>query len=314
MTQFLATCRPDKSFKLFFHYHYVNISKAVIDTWEPSEYNSILQDYALHIAPQVLKSVGVSDKEVLESIIEDKTYIQMTHPTQPSGCWFRALLPISLIGDFKKLFISTIVYHNNKESLAVPESVTFLFDTEKKTVTITELVLYRPANNPFFEYAQKAAILMSAEAIGLDNYQNEEDGIRDLYDSTKMIPWRERSKLDSEDRMSERPGIYMLFDKNSNSLYIGKGIRVIDRIIQHTKNTNDPISSFTHYRYSSISEEYIEFLYLIENAAIHDAAWLIKMPAAKKYKHSLSEKIDSLGLSIQNCNLINTVEHQTRKQ
>ena len=55
-------------------------------------------------------------------------------------------------------------------------------------------------------------------------------------------------------------------------------------------------------------------IYLIENAAIHDAAWLIKMPAAKKYKHSLSDIIDRLGLSIQNCNLINTVEHQTRKQ
>lgn len=34
---------------------------------------------------------------------------------------------------------------------------------------------------------------------------------------------------------------------------------------------NDPIPDFTHYRYSVISGEHYEFLYLIENAAIHDA-------------------------------------------
>lgn len=155
---------------------------------------------------------------------------------------------------------------------------------------------------------------MSPEAIGLDDYQSKKHAIRDFYDSTKMTAWRERAKLDLEDRISDRPGVYMLFDKATNSLYIGKGVRVVDRILQHTKNGNDRISSFTHYRYSSISEEYLEFLYLIENASIHDIAWIIKMPAAKKYKRSLSEKQDALGLSIQNCTLINTVEHQTRKQ
>lgn len=102
-------------------------------------------------------------------------------------------------------------------------------------MTITELLLYRPVNNPFFEYAKKAAILVSPEAIGLDEYKSKENAVRDFYDSTKMTAWRERTKLDLEDRISDRPGVYMLFDKDTNSLYIGKGVRVVDRILQHTK-------------------------------------------------------------------------------
>ena len=129
-----------------------------------------------------------------------------------------------------------------------------------------------------------------------------------------MTAWRERAKLDSEVIISDRPVIYMLYDKNKNALYIGKGIRVIDRIIQHTKNKNDPIACFTHYRYSAISEEYLEFLYLIENASIHDVACILNMPAAKKYKQSLSEKTKGFGISLQDCVIINTAEHQTRKQ
>ena len=314
MSLFSATCQPGKTFKLFFHYHYVNISKSVIDKWNPSEYNSIIQSYSLCVAPKVLKSVDKSDREILESIANEESYVQMTHPNHPNGCWFRALFPIDIIGAFKKIFISTIVYHSNSESLDMPESVTFLFDTQKKTVTITELLIYRPKNNLYFEYAKNAAILMSAEAIGLDNYRNENKSIRDFYDLTKMTAWRERAKLNDEETTLDRPGVYMLYDKNTNALYIGKGLRVVDRIIQHTKNKNDPIASFTHYRYSSISEEYIEFLYLIENASIHDVAWLLKMPAAKKYKQSLSEKVSNLGMSIQDCILINSAEHQTRKQ
>ena len=41
-------------------------------------------------------------------------------------------------------------------------------------------------------------------------------------------------------------------------------------MLQHEKNINgnDPIPEFTHYRYTVISYEYYEFLYLIENAAL----------------------------------------------
>ena len=58
--------------------------------------------------------------------------------------------------------------------------------------------------------------------------------------------------------------------------------------------------------------EYREFLYLIENAAIHDCAWLFDMPAAQKYTPSLVKKVKTANLSL--CHIVNVVEHQTRKQ
>ena len=79
-----------------------------------------------------------------------------------------------------------------------------------------------------------------------------------------------------------------------------------------TKDSKDPIQNFTHYRYSVISQEYFEFLYLIENSAIHDFAWLLDMPNAKKYTPSLVKKLKFINLS--SCKIVNTAEHQTRKQ
>jgi hypothetical protein len=77
---------------------------------------------------------------------------------------------------------------------------------------------------------------------------------------------------------------------------------------------NDPIPSFTHYRYSVISGEYYEFLYLIENAAIHDAAWILNMPKATKFTPSLAEECSKIGISLNDCKLVNTQDHQTRRQ
>ena len=127
-----------------------------------------------------------------------------------------------------------------------------------------------------------------------------------------MTQWKEKKYLEKESEIASRAGVYMLYDKNENIFYVGKAIQLKERIIQHAKNTDDPIKNFTHYRYSAISPEYFEFLYLIENSAIHDIAWLLDMPKATKYTPSLVKKEKQINLS--SCKMVNTAEHQTRKQ
>lgn len=148
------------------------------------------------------------------------------------------------------------------------------------------------------------------EAIGLNQYAIDKDKkIRDFYDRRQMSKWRDRSNLKKDNALDGKPGVYMLFNKDKGHIYIGKAKNLLNRIKQHSEDPKDPINDYTHYRYSVISEEYSELLYLIENAAIHDVAWIIDMPTAKVYTPSLSKKI-----SLTNCKLINNVEHQTRKQ
>lgn len=83
------------------------------------------------------------------------------------------------------------------------------------------------------------------------------------------------------------------------------------------KNPNDSIPNFTHYRYTVISYEYYEFLYLIENAAIHDIAWILNMPDAKRCTPSLSEKIKKTidsNIKLEDCTMVNNLEYQTKQQ
>jgi len=185
------------------------------------------------------------------------------------------------------------------------------FDTDKKAVEIIDIHVYEPIDNPFFKYDRNAVDSLSVEAIGIGQFSVEnEKGIKDFYDRSRMSSWKERDQLDKESGIANRAGVYMLYDKNANTFYVGKGNNIKERIIQHTKNPNDPIPNFTHYRYSVVLPEYFEFLYLIENAAIHDFAWVLDMPTAREYTPSLVKVVKTANLS--SCRMVNDVEHQTR--
>lgn len=192
----------------------------------------------------------------------------------------------------KKIFISTLVYDSEGMETPEEENIIFEFDNENNKDCVTDLNIYESNNNPFFKYARNAVDSLSVEAIGLSKYSIEnETGIKDFYDRTSMTQWKEINDLKEENsEISNRAGVYMLYNKNDNTLYVGKAIRLKECITQHINNPKDPISKFTHYRYSVISQEYYEFLYLIENSAIHDFAWLLDMPTAKKYTPSLVKK------------------------
>lgn len=82
---------------------------------------------------------------------------------------------------------------------------------------------------------------------------------KNLYDYAKMSKWKTRDKLDED--LGAYPGVYMLYDQKANSLYIGKGKNVCKRIKQHTKDQNDSMRDFTHYRYTGISGDYYDMLF-----------------------------------------------------
>lgn len=210
--------------------------------------------------------------------------------------------------------MSTIVYQAQGVKIPQYETIQFTFDTnDGGTVNITDLDVYVPDNNPFYQYAKNAVSSLSVEAIGLKQFSIEKDNkVKDFYNLIQTTKWKKVALLDKETGIDDKAGVYMLYDENENIFYVGKAIKLKSRIIQHKKNANgnDPIPNFTHYRYSVISGEYYEFLYLIENAAIHDCAWLLDMPKAQKFTPSLAKS----GYGIDKCKMVNTAEHQTRTQ
>lgn len=309
----------DRGLPTLFKYQYFTIDAKERKNWDYENLDDYLGDYFLQVSTNVTNKFA--HNEIISSALvdlkesESKLTISKNMSDRYSGNkqYIKCRITKYILKTIKKIFISTLVYES--ENLEIPESESLIleFDTDKKVVEIIDIKVYEPINNPFFKYARNAVDSLSVEAIGIGQYSVEsEKSIKDFYDRSQMSLWKERNKLDKESEIANRAGVYMLYDENSNSFYVGKAIHLKERMIQHTKNPNDPITNFTHYRYSVISPEYYEFLYLIENAAIHDFAWVLDMPAAKKYTPSLVKKVKTANLSL--CRMVNTAEHQTRKQ
>lgn len=309
----------DRGLPTLFHYQYFTIDAKERQDWDYDNLGSYLGNYSLQISDFVKNKFVENDsvKHVLIDLDESDTYFEVSrnNAERYSGKkqYIKCRIPKYVLKAFKKIFISTLVYDSEGMEIPTCENIVFEFDSEKKVVEIVDINVFEPKDNPFFRYARNAVDSLSVEAIGLNQYSVEQEkSVKDFYDRSQMTPWKERKYLEQESEVASRAGVYMLYDENTNNFYVGKAIQLKERMIQHTKNPNDPIPNFTHYRYSVISAEYYEFLYLIENSAIHDFAWLLNMPAAKKYTPSLVKKLKQIDLS--SCNMVNTAEHQTRKQ
>lgn len=293
------------------------------DDWYYSNLQQYLGDYEFSVSNDVFEKYKENEEieVILKEMLADKCHFKLDNnkSSRYSGKkqYIRCTIPVYILGFFKKLFVSTLVFDAEDMTIPESESITFRFDTNNKTVTIAELDLYMPNDNPYFIYARNAASSLSVEAIGLEDYciENTKD-VKDFYNFNQMSKWKDVKQLKNERGIEDKPGIYMLYDEKSNTFYAGKAIRLKDRMLQHMNNAagNDPIPGFTHYRYSVISGEYYEFLYLIENAAIHDAAWILNMPKATQFTPSLAEECSKMGISLNDCKMVNTQEHQTRKQ
>jgi hypothetical protein len=309
----------DRGLTTLFKHQYFTIDAKERKNWDYEHLNDYMGEYKIYISSNVEnkfeknESIGSALKDLSKS--ESKLEISNNKSERYAGKkqYIRCRISKYLSEILKKIFVSTLVYEKEKIEIPESEKIIFEFDTRKKMVEIVDIKVYEPIDNPYYKYARNAVGSLSVEAIGINQYSVEsEKGIKDFYDRTRMSAWKERKNLEKESEIASKAGVYMLYDEKNNSFYVGKAIQLKERMIQHTKKPDDPIPNFTHYRYSVISPEYREFLYLIENAAIHDCAWLFDMPAAQKYTPSLVKKVKTANLSL--CHIVNVVEHQTRKQ
>lgn len=314
---FVNYVMSERGLPTLFQYQYFTVDKKQRSNWDYKKLEQYLNKYKLSIDVSVIDAYknNASVLEILEELKEVDSYFIVSNSNskryKDEKQYIKCRIPLYVLKCMKKLFISTLVYDASKMQMPEKESIHFRFDTNSKTVTVMNLHLYEPTANPYFTYARNAASSISVEAIGLERYSVEKGKeIKDFYDRTQMSAWKQLKQLEKDKNMVDKAGVYMLYDIKKNTFYVGKTKNLWSRISQHRSKSDDPISEFTHYRYSVISGEYYEFLYLIENAAIHDIAWIIDMPAAKKYTPSLSKKITN----INDCKMVNTSEHQTRKQ
>lgn len=299
-----------------FRWQYFTIDAAQRKDWDYDNLHSYLTDYTLTVSDAVLEQYAASPVvyDLLQELKESQSVLTISNnkSIRYTGThqYVKARLPMPVLCIFKRLFISTLVFEAAHQTIPQGESVTFQFDPATRTVCIEALVLYQPVEDPFFCYARNAVNTLSVEAIGLRQYgTNQEAEIKDFYAPHKMSGWKKREKLEQDHAIQNVAGIYMLYNEHSRELYIGKAIDLQNRIRQHGESPDDIAYHYTHYRYSAIAEEYYPLLYLIENMAIHDAAWILNMPSATHFTPSLSRIF-----SLTDCKLVNRVEHQTRTQ
>lgn len=303
-----------------FKYRYFTVNKKQRKDWDYSRLEQYLGDYRLKVCPAVLEQY--KEDPVVARILQDIGEANETLSIDNNKGdrysedyqYIRCRVPYSILNQFKRLFISTIVY-DLAEGKTIPqtESVAFAFDSEERTVLLKDLVLYQP-DDPYFLYARNAVSTLSVEAIGLNQFAEQDKEVRDFYDARAISGWKEREKLMEDQDSLAKAGIYMLYDAKRNLFYVGKSKNLQERLRQHMAAENDPIRGFTHYRYSLISTEYYDFLYLIENAAIHDVAWILNMENSKLYKSPLALLSKKKGQNIGTCKMVNIADHQTRKQ
>ena len=202
------------------------------------------------------------------------------------------------------------------------ESFTFTLKVENAiaTATLTDLDLYKSKGNPFVEYARNSMIQTSvSHVLGKEIFEsNKEERIENFYNYDTIKDWQPIELLKEIEVGKCKNVIYMLYDEKADPprFYVGQALDLRTRLEQHLAKETDPIKNFTHFRYTMLNDSYDNYIYYIENAAIHDCAAILNMPNRKKLKKSLQEYIhsDSVSGSIENVIMVNTAEHQTRKK
>jgi hypothetical protein len=240
MKKFDVICLPEKTKKLFFQYRYVNVSKSITKEIDLKKIDIYLKDYRIKVSEAVLEQYSNSIYEdILNELNSGIHFITMKHPKHRYEKWLRGLFFLDTMSLMKKLFISTIVYLSEGAKCPETESITFTFDLDAEEVIISSLTLYMPENNPYYKYAQKAAVNLSVESIGLLNYADNNKKIKNFYNESVVGKWKKASELEKEKDVKDIPGIYMLYNADTNELYVGKAVRIKERIEQHQKDVEE---------------------------------------------------------------------------
>ena len=310
----------------FMRHHGFTIPTAIHSQWG-TDYSPYLTSYQLVIDAPVLTDTRLSknSREILKEMQACQNHkftinINQGHNT-PKNKVVYCSFELELLEYFKRLFICTIVYNDTNKEMPEHqhETLDFIFDTAQHTVTLTSVHVFEP-DDPFYSYVRNAVRTLSVDAVMQPEQQY--DKVKDFYYWDGISGWKKREELiddqlkptEASAALDSKTGIYMLYNATKNEFYVGKARDLRARIIQHAQNIggNDPIPDFTHYRYSLINMEYYEFLYLIENAAIHDCAMILNMPKAVKLKKSLANVAAKIKTTLDGCKIVNTHERQRK--
>ena len=197
MSTFNIKYFPKHKTPTLFKYRYLVLdkhNKAQIDFSKIDEY---LGEYTIKISDDVIKKY--SDSEYKDILLEHQSgehMLKMLNPKYKDGKYLRCLLENETASLFKKLFISTLVYDNERMKCPKDEFIEISFDTDKKIAMIFNLETYAPENNPYYRYAQTAAIQTSVESIGLCNYIDKE--VKDFYKTSNIGKWKRVEALEKE--------------------------------------------------------------------------------------------------------------------
>lgn len=293
----------------FFQYYYFKIPAEISKNLPLDEFTEIPLVVKVAADLYIKYQDNAPITALLKEINQNNYQISIKHPKDPTGNYFRFYMPFGLVSIFKRIFFSSLVYYGNCPQ---EESVDFDIDLSVNCVHLSDMSIYEPQNNQYYSYLR--TVVENNECVLTPTYTSskKEEKIRNYYDDKYMSKWKPRSRLSSEIKIDSLPGIYMLYNSNSKELYVGKAKYLKKRIEQHGLDPKDPMSHYTHYRYTVIHKEYYDHLYLIENTAIHDLAWIIEMPKSTRYIGSLQKSFPDI--EFQSLKLKNSVDFQTKIQ
>lgn len=306
----------------FLNYRYFTIPAEVHNGWLDEEGNdtySFNVDAALreHFSdPDISRILNAMNDPGIEPKVtispNNGTRVEIEEGKSKGHHWYkhyRIQLSLLLHEQFKQLFVSTFVHQVQGKELP-GEHFTLRIDTANKTATLVSLAVHMP-EDPFLIYARRAARYASFDRIfqAEQTEQANTGKINNFYEESSG--WKPAGELDSMEEVKNV--IYMLYDENSNRFYVGRADNLVWRLRQHQKglSENEPIPDFTHFRYSTISPEYSDYSYLLENAAIHDCAWILNMPGTQRYRPSLQTFIRGKN-DLNDTLMVNSVDMQTR--
>lgn len=229
---------------------------------------------------------------------------------------YRCRLSEVLLQSFKSIFLDTYVkYRNGKEwKIDESENAVLAFSVEKKIVVLYKLAINN-GNNPETKIYKKCLIdMIRSQGFHAIDKQNaamksvdveEKDGLKDYAkEEEKQLfleetRWRSKEELKKIKRGDCKFVLYMLWDDNSKTYYIGKAADLRIRLDQHRNDKNDPIKKFTHFRYSKLNENYQHLIYMLEMHEIHTAGWILPTPfsesnSLQQFPSSPSDKLPNM--------------------
>lgn len=217
---------------------------------------------------------------------------------------YRCRLSEVLHQSFKSIFLNTYVKYRNNEKLEVdePENAVLAFNVKKKVVVLYKLTI-NDGNNPETKIYKKCLrdIIRSQGFHAIDKQNaavksvdtEEKDGLKDYAKEEEKQLFSEETRWRSKEELKKIKirdctfVLYMLWDDDSKTYYIGKAADLRIRLDQHIKDKNDPIKNFTHFRYSKLNENYQHLIYMLEMHEIHTAGWILTTPFSEG--HSLQQ-------------------------